>query len=123
MEAKKRGQMTNPMRGQVQLDIGKETYKARLTIDAILQIEETCGKGIMKLATSMSEGDISMKDIIYILTPALRGGGMDINENAVKKIVADVGIVECTRAVATLLTATLTTESDETGEDSTEKKE
>ena len=123
MEAKKRGQMTNPMRGQVQLDIGKETYKARLTIDAILQIEETCGKGIMKLATCMSEGDISMKDIIYILTPALRGGGMDINENAVKKIVADVGIVECTRAVATLLTATLTTESDEAGEDSTEKKE
>ena len=123
MEAKKRGQMTNPMRSQVQLDIGKETYKARLTIDAILQIEEACGNGIMKLATSMSEGDISMRDIIYILTPALRGGGNDINEVAVKKIVADVGIVECTRAVATLLTATLTTESEEAGEDSTEKKE
>ena len=115
--------MTNPMRAQVDVTLGSENYKARLTVDSIIQIEQACGCGVIKLATRMAEADIMMSDIINVLTPALRGGGNDIKEADVKKIVGEVGIVEAARAVAELLTQSLTTDSGEEGEDSGKKKE
>ena len=47
---------TNPLKGQVKLKLDKE-YNARLTIDAIMQIETALDMGIIKLAQSMAEGD------------------------------------------------------------------
>ena len=106
--------MTNPLKGQVEVQLGSETYKARLTIDAIVQIEEKVGCGIIKLAQKMSEADIRMFDIISVLTPALRGGGNDITEKDVKKIITNVGIVEATTAVANLIAASLSDSGEET---------
>ena len=63
-----------------------------------------------------------MSDVIYVLTPALRGGGKDIQENDIKKIVADIGLVNATKAVAELLTQSLTTDSGEEGEEGKKKE-
>ncbi len=115
--------MANPMKGQIDLTLGTDTYKARLSVDSIMQIEAACGCGIIKLANKMAEGDIRMSDVIYVLTPALRGGGKDIQENDIKKIVADIGLVNATKAVAELLTQSLTTDSGEEGEAEGKKKE
>ena len=106
--------MTNPLKGQVEVQLGSETYKARLTIDAIVQIEEKVGCGIIKLAQKRSEADIRLFDIISVLTPALRGGGKDITEKDVKKIITNVGIVEATTAVANLIAASLSDSGEET---------
>jgi len=102
--------MANPMKAAVEIQLGNKSYKARLTVDAIIQIEEAVGCGIIKLATKMSEADIRMIDIISVLTPALRGGGKNIQAEDVKKIVGDVGIVASATAVAELLTQSLTAE-------------
>jgi len=119
---KRRSQMTNPLKGQINLDLGDKSYKARLTVDAIIQIEDATGCGIIKLAQNMSEADIKMKDLISVLTPALRGGGNDLQENDVKKTVGEVGIVDSAKAVAQLLTSTLTSNSSEAGEENQKKE-
>ena len=114
--------MTNPLKAQINLDLGGKSYKARLTIDSIIQIEQSTGCGIIKLAQKMSEADIRMMDLISVLTPALRGGGNDLQENDVKKIVREVGIIDSAKAVAQLLTSSLTADSNEAGEDNPKKE-
>lgn len=118
----RRSQMTNPLKAQINLDLGGKSYKARLTIDSIIQIEQSTGCGIIKLAQKMSEADIRMMDLISVLTPALRGGGNDLQENDVKKIVSEVGIIDSAKAVAQLLTSSLTADSNEAGEDNPKKE-
>jgi len=105
--------MANPMKAQVVINLGGVDYKARLTVDAIMQIEDAVGCGIIKLAQRMGDADIRMIDIISVLTPALRGGGKNIQDTDVKKIVSEVGIVAAATAVAELLTKSLTVESDD----------
>lgn len=115
--------MANPLKGQIELTLGEKSYKARLTVDSIMQIEDAVGCGIIKLAQNMAEGDIRMSDIINVLLPALRGGGNNIQDKDVKEIVGDIGIVESAKAVAQLLTKSLTTDSGEAGEEEVKKKE
>lgn len=105
--------MTNPLKGEIDLKLGSKTYKARLTVDAIIQIETAVGFGIIKLAQKMSDGDIRLTDLISVLTMSLRGGANDVNEKDVSKIIQDVGIVEATRAVAELIAQSLTNDSEE----------
>ena len=95
--------MTNPLKGEVEIELGGETYKARLTIDAIVGIEQAVGTGIIKLATKMSEGDISIVDMMAVLTPALRGGGNDLQPKDVSKIIQNAGIVNTAQAGAALI--------------------
>ena len=104
----RRSQMTNPLKGEIEIELAGQTYKARLTIDAIVSIEQAVGCGIIKLATKMSEGDISVGDMMAVLLPALRGGGNDFQAKDVQKLIQDSGIVKATQVVATLLTSVLT---------------
>ena len=105
--------MTNPLKGQIEVTLGSETYKARLTVDAIITIETAVGCGIIKLAQKMADADIRLTDLITVLVQALRGGGNDFNEKDISKIIQDVGIVEATRCVAELVTQSLTADSEE----------
>jgi len=109
--------MANPLKGEVTLNLAGKDYKARLTIDAIMQIEDACNCGIIKLATKMGEADIRMSEIINVLTPALRGGGNDLQRADVIKLVQEVGIIKATTAVANLLAKTLTDDSKEETEE------
>lgn len=114
--------MANPLKAQVDINLGGTDYKARLTVDAIIRIEEKVGCGIIKLATKMADADIRMTDLISVLTPALRGGGNDVREGDVKKMVSEVGIVETAQVVAELLTSSLSPPREE-GEEEDKKKE
>ena len=82
--------MTNPLKGQIEVKLGSKTYKCRLTMNAIMEIEDACNCGIIKLATKMAEADIRMS-----------------------KIVQDAGIINSTTAVANLLSQSLTDNSKE----------
>jgi len=112
--------MTNPLKGQIEVTLGSKTYKARLTVDAIITIETAVGCGIIKLAQKMSDADIKLSDLIIVLLQALRGGGNDFNEKDISKIIQDVGIIEATRCVAELITQSLQADSEE---DATEGKQ
>ena len=125
MANKKRkvNQMANPLKAQIDIKLGDTDYKARLTIDSIIQIEEKVGCGIIKLATRMGDADIRMVDLLSVLTPALRGGGNNIQETDVKKIISEVGIVATAKAVAELLAASLQPPEEEGEEEGEKKKE
>tara|TARA_R110000824_G_scaffold37643_1_gene115722 strand:+ start:3493 stop:3849 length:357 start_codon:yes stop_codon:yes gene_type:complete len=112
--------MTNPLKGQIKLTLAGTDYNARLNIDAIVQIEQAVGCGIIKLANKMAEGDIAIGDMLAVLLPALRGGGNDFQMKDVTKIVQEAGIVPATTAVANLMTKALTTHTSE--DDDPEKK-
>ena len=109
----RRSQMTNPLKGQIEITLGSQTYKCRLTMNAIMEIEDSCNCGIIKLAQKMSEADIRMSEIVSVLHPAIRGGGNDITRNDTIKIVQDAGIIKSTTAVADLLAKSLTDNSEE----------
>jgi len=115
--------MANPLKAQIDIKLGDTDYKARLTIDSIIQIEEKVGCGIIKLATRMGDADIRMVDLLSVLTPALRGGGNNIQETDVKKIISEVGIVATAKAVAELLAASLQPPEEEGEEEGEKKKE
>ena len=105
--------MTNKLKGEYTVNLAGKDYKCRLTIDAIMQIEDACNTGILKLATKMGEADIRMSEIINVLLPALRGGGNDLQHKDVISIVQEAGIVKATTAVANLLANSLTDNSEE----------
>ena len=112
--------MTNNLKGEIKVNLAGKDYTCRLTIDAIIGIEEACGCGIIKLAQKMTNADILMSDILNVLLPALRGGGNDLQRKDVMKIVQNAGIVASTTAVATLITETLS-DSEEDQEGKSEK--
>lgn len=86
--------MTNKLKGETTVNLAGKDYKARLTIDAIMQIEDACNCGIIKLANRMGEADIRMSDVINVLLPALRGGGNDLQRKDIIQIVQKAGIVK-----------------------------
>ena len=99
--------MANPLKGQVELELAGQIYKARLTIEAIMSIENALGSSLLKLASKMSDGDVGVTEIVNILHPGLRGGGNDLSMQQVMQIVDDAGIVASTVAISNLLGQTL----------------
>jgi len=106
--------MANPLKGEIPLTLGKETYKCRLTIDALVRIEDELDKGILELATAIAEAKVRIRTLIVVLKHALRGGGNDFDDKKIGSIIQDVGIVVASTEVAKLLASTLTDhDSDE----------
>ena len=100
--------MANPLKGEIPLTLGNETYKCRLTIDALVRIEDELDKGILELATAIAEAKVRIRTLIVVLKHALRGGGNDFDDKKIGLIIQDVGIVIASTEVAKLLAATLT---------------
>jgi hypothetical protein len=95
--------MTNPLKGQVEVSLGTETYKCRLTIDSLIKIENELDMGILSIATKMSNADVRIYELLVVLRYALRGGGNDIDQKELFKMIEGAGIVEASKAVAQLL--------------------
>lgn len=103
----------NKHKGEVRVVLGGKEYKARLTVNSIIAIEDAVDMGIIKLAQKMSEGDVRLSHVISVLTPALRGGGNDLQANDVVELVQRTGLVNSIKAVAELLTVSLSDNSEE----------
>lgn len=101
--------MENPKRGEMTIALGEKTYQARVTMDVVMRIERSLGKGIIKIASSLSEADISTEQIVNIITPVVRAGGNDIKDVDIKKDLWDAGLAEgirvCSEIIALVLNA------------------
>jgi hypothetical protein len=113
--------MANPLKGEIPLKLGNETYNCRLTIDALVRIEDELDKGILELATAIAEAKVRIRTLVVVLRHALRSGGNDFDDKKVSQIISDVGIVIASTKVAELLAATLTDNDSE--EEADKKKE
>tara|TARA_Y100001970_G_C14226585_1_gene856054 strand:- start:163 stop:522 length:360 start_codon:yes stop_codon:yes gene_type:complete len=112
--------MTNPLKGEIEIDLGGETYKCRLTIDSLVKIEDELDKGILELANDISQAKVRVKTLIIVLKYALRGGGNDFDERKIKDIIQKATLLEASTIVAQLLADSLT--DPESAEEGGEEK-
>ena len=105
--------MTNPLKGQITINLGGKEYQCRLTVDSIIKIESELDKGILQITQRLSDADIRMKDLAVVLLYALRGGGNNFQEKDVHKIIQSTGLINFCAAVANLLVSTLNDDSEE----------
>ena len=106
--------MTNPLKGQIKVTLGSTTYKCRLTIDSLVNIEDELDTGILELAQNISQAKVRIRTLLVVLRHALRGGGNDFDEKKIGQIISNIGIVTASTEVAKLLVATLSdNDSDE----------
>jgi len=105
--------MSNPKRGEMTIKLGDSKYKSKVTLDVIMRIERQLGKGIVKLAQSLSEADISATEIVAILTPVIRAGGNDVDEKEVGNAVWQAGLADGIAACSEILTEALGAGGDE----------
>jgi hypothetical protein len=99
--------MTNPLKGEIEIELGGETFKCRLTIDSLVKIEDELDKGILELATDISQAKVRLKVLLVVLRYALRGGGNDFDDRKMKQIITDTGIISASAVVAQLLSDSL----------------
>ena len=109
--------MSNPKRGEMTITLGDKNFKAKVTLDVIMRIERQLGKGIVKVAQSLSEADISASQIIAILTPVIRAGGNDIDEKKVGNAVWDAGLAQGISPCSEVLAQALGAGGDEGNEE------
>ena len=110
--------MTNPFRGEKEVKLENKTYKTRLTVDSLIRLEQTTGQSLIKLTQRLSEGSLTLSDIASIITTAIRGGGADIKEDEVIKIIYQSGVADGIRVCGELLANVLAG-----GQEDDEKKE
>jgi len=112
--------MTNPLKGEIEIELGGQTYKCRLTIDSLVKIEDELDKGILELAHDISQARVRVKTLIAVLRYALRGGGNDFDDKKIKEIITNSSLLEASTTVAQLLADSLT--DPEAAEGGTGKK-
>lgn len=108
--------MTNPMKGEMTIELAGESHNCRLNVDALIKIETALDMGILKITQRLSDADVRLNDLTVVLLHALRGGGNDVTDRDVKSMIQNSGIVAATSQVANLLVATLTDPNAEESE-------
>lgn len=73
-----------------------------------MRIETALGKGVVKIAHSLQDADISLMEIVAIITPVIRAGGNDVTEKDIGQAVFEAGLAEGMRVAAEVLATALT---------------
>lgn len=110
----------NKYRAEKTLNLNGTDYTVRMGLDTCMRIESQLGCSILKVGNMLASADISLQNVITILHYALRGGGNDIQEKDVKKIVSDIGLLESIKACGEVITLALNVDTGDEEED--EKK-
>tara|TARA_R110000751_G_scaffold306719_1_gene426008 strand:+ start:688 stop:1047 length:360 start_codon:yes stop_codon:yes gene_type:complete len=113
--------MTNPLKGEIEIELGGQTYKCRLTIDSLVKIEDELDKGILELATDIAQAKVRVRTLLTVLRYALRGGGNDFDEKKIKELITKGGIISSSTVVAQLLADSLTDPEEKEEGDSSKK--
>ena len=108
---------TNPIKAEKIINFGEKSYKARMSLDTIIRVEEALGCSVLKIGTKLTQADLTMTEVIAILTLSVRAGGNDIKDNDIKEAVSKIGLVEAIKITGELLTLAL-----DTGDSVSEKK-
>lgn len=112
--------MSNPKRGELEIALGEKKYKARVTLDVAIRIEQSCGMGIVKVTQALSEGSLTTSQMIAIITPVIRAGGNDISDKQVGEALWAAGVTSGITVVGEILTSILSVGGDEGNEEQAE---
>lgn len=81
--------MTNPLRGEVEAELGGEIWRLRLTLNAMCEIEERMGKGFMEIVSDLENGRTGgFKGMRTILCAAARHHRKDVTPEQIGELIA-----------------------------------
>lgn len=113
----------NKLKAEKILQFNDVEYKARMSIDTIVRIEQALGgTSILYIASTLSEAKLTLTEMIQIITLAIRSGGNDVKEKDIKKLVSDIGIVSAVQMVTELITLALDVPEDDMEEKKSEEQ-
>jgi hypothetical protein len=85
--------MANKERGEIAVSLGGKDYRLRPTFQALAEIENRSGIGLVALARRFLAQDFGLNDVIAVLEPAIEAGGV--------KPPADLGALVVMQGIAT----------------------
>jgi len=113
----------NPIKAEKLLNFPNDvSYKARMSLDTMIRIENALGCSLLKLGNRLAGGDLTLTECISILTLAIRAGGNDVKDNDIKVIVDQIGIIEGIKLTGELIALGLNASTKSPEEYSSEKK-
>lgn len=96
----------NRRRGEVSGVIGGEERRLCLTLGALAELEDAFAvEDLSALARRFSGGALSARDLTRVIGAGLRGGGADIEDEAVAGMAIDGGAAGAARIATELLSA------------------
>ncbi|MEM7546683.1 MAG: gene transfer agent family protein [Pseudomonadota bacterium] len=99
--------MVNPVRGETVLHANGQSYPMKLTLGALAVLEGELGTGgLIGLAERFETGGFGGQDLIALLAAGLRGGGAEIDTDAVAAFDFDGGVIGAAEAASDLLALT-----------------
>src|SRR5687767_8617293 len=99
--------MANKHRGEIEAELGGETYVLCLTLGPLAEFEHAYGgQDLIAIAERFETGRIGATDAIRVIGAGLRGGGTKISDEAVAALQVAGGAAGYVSIVAKLLTAT-----------------
>ena len=102
----------NKLKAEKILKFNDNEYKARMSLDTIIRIEQALSCSILKLGNKLAQADITITEIISVITLALRAGGNNLQDKEVKVLVADIGLLEAIKMAGELVTLALNVDDD-----------
>ena len=101
--------MVNRHRGEIEAELGGQTYTLCLTLGALAEIEHSYGgDDLIAIAERFETGRIKATDAIKVIGAGLRGAGLTFSDEEVSKLSVAGGAAGYLRIVADLLKATFT---------------
>ncbi|MFC3118293.1 gene transfer agent family protein [Jhaorihella thermophila] len=96
--------MANPWAGEVALEIDGRRHVMKLTLGALAELEAALEAGsLVDLVQRFEGGGFSSRDVIAVLAAGLRGGGSDLDAEALRRAEIAGGPMAAARAAAQLL--------------------
>ena len=99
--------MANSYRGDVDLELQGQTFTLRLTLQSLAEMEGAFDvDSLPALGERLASGRLSAADLIRILGPAIRGGGVEKSDHEIARLLPASGLAEIMSAVARLMETT-----------------
>ena len=102
----------NKLRAEKILLFNDKEFKAKMSLDTIIRIEQALGCSILKLGNKLAQADITMTEIISVITLAIRAGGNNLQDKEVKGLVSEIGLIEAIKMAGELVTLALNVDED-----------
>lgn len=96
--------MVNPYSGEVALVIDGDRHLLKLTLGALVELEDALGAGtLVEVVERFETGRYSVRDVLALILAGLRGGGWRGNADTLASAEIVGGPVEAARVAAQLL--------------------
>lgn len=100
--------MANPHRGEVAVTLGDREYVMRPTFEAMAQIEEELGAGLVAIASRLHSGQYGARDVAAVLIAGIKAERGRMRRDTVQNAIVAQGVLAFAVPVATFLGNCLT---------------